>query len=428
MEYNSYYEQPKEPKKNGGRSMGVVILITAVICLVVGALIAGVIVNNQNNNTQQLAMATATPTTAQTDSGAEVTSTTPVPLTTGSAGYNAGQNPVATIYATLEPSVVSVEVSGIVSSGRGEQTEELIGAGSGFIITADGYIVTNAHVVESATSAQVELNTGEKVDAQIIGYDTIMDVAVLKIEKSGLTPVTLGDSDVIHVGDTAVAIGNMLGSGMTVSSGVVSATNRKVSIDGMTYEYIQTDTAINEGNSGGPLVNANSEVIGIYAAKRTIASYDIYGNATSAEGVSYAIPINKVKDIIQKLITNGKVERPGIGVSVYMLDETSAQEYGVPVGILVSGVTSGSPAYEAGLQANDVITQIDGQTVESLEWFTSLIQAKNVGDTISITVYRDGQYYQASVTIGDLNQMSGEITPEVTPTPAAGENPFLPRP
>ena len=214
----------------------------------------------------------------------------------------------------------------------------------------------------------------------------------------------------MRVGEFAIAIGDPTGRELagTTTFGIIGATAREVNIDGRTNTYLQTDAAVNPGNSGGPLLNMAGEVIGITSAKTVTASYDEFGNAISAEGLGFAIPINDAMKIVSQLITHGYVLRPGIGVSIVTWDALSAQKYETVEGMLVYTVTKDGPADEAGLRPNDIIVEVDGTPVPTQDEFVAHVKAKTVGDTLELKVWRAGEYFDTTLTIGDLNTMGSE--------------------
>ncbi len=258
------------------------------------------------------------------------------------------------------------------------------GSGSGIIISTDGYIVTNQHVVDGATEISVILNTGEEVSAKLIGQDTKTDLAVLKIDtKSELTAATLGDSTQTQVGELAVAIGNPMGQEFSgsVTAGIISAVNRTMTIDNRTYNLLQTDAAINAGNSGGALINQYGEVIGINSVKLS---------QSGVEGMGFAIAISEAKPIIDDLIASGYVTgRPLVGITI---NET-------PYGLFVKAVQDGTGAAEAGLQANDMIIEVDGQKVSSSSEINEIRDKKKPGDTLTFKIVRDGETKEVSVRL-----------------------------
>lgn len=307
-------------------------------------------------------------------------------------------NPPTTVEAIAQddiPTVVGVTTTQL-SQNFFNQTVEQTGVGSGVVLTSDGYIVTNEHVVTaSPNSITVSLNDGTTYPAKLIWSDSNLDLAIIKIDVHGLQAATLGDSDNLTVGELAVAIGNPLGLSFqsTVTSGIVSALNRSIEIDNSIYEdLIQTDASINPGNSGGPLINSNGEVIGIN-------SYKI----TSSEGLGFAIPINIVKPIINEIVAKGSFKETALGVTC--VDKEIAQYYTatsnitLKSGILVVSVESGSGADKAGLKANDIITSVDGTEVDTMLKLREIIYSKLPGDTVSVQYTRNGVSNTVNVTL-----------------------------
>ena len=313
----------------------------------------------------------------------------------------------AEVYAANVNSTVGIVTSAVTTNFWGQQTQSAA-AGSGFIFTDDGYILTNYHVVEGATSITVSTYDGTSYDAKLIGYDESNDVAVLKIDATGLTPVVIGDSDKLNVGDNVVAIGNPLGE-LTFSetSGIVSALNREVTMsNNTTMDLIQTDCAINSGNSGGALFNMYGEVVGITNAKYSSSSSS---SGASIDNIGFAIPINQVYGIVKSIIENGYIEKPFIGVSVLTVsDET--RKYGLPGGASVQSITKDSPAEEAGLQVNDIITKVNDTEVASSTGLVKIVRAANPGDELKLTVYRQGETLELTITVGRQIQSANETT------------------
>ncbi len=324
-----------------------------------------------------------------------------------------------TVYAAnkILPSIVGITVTYNVTTssplfsmfGQGQSsTSEATASGSGIIISDDGYIVTNNHVVDSssestyydisqATSLKVSLYGDDtQYEAQIIGKDAQTDLAVLKIDKTGLTPAEFADSDTVKVGEFAMAVGNPLDLGTSITCGIVSALNRKVQdSDGKTtYTCIQTDAAINSGNSGGALVNSQGQVIGINTLK--VAS-------TGVEGIGFAIPINSTTNVIDQLKTNQTVKRPYIGISGRDLDETTAKRYNLVTGVYVVSVDEYSAAEKAGLKIGDVIIAADGQTITKMTELNDIKNKHSIGDTIKLKINRNGQEKEISLTLGEQN-------------------------
>ena len=315
------------------------------------------------------------------------------------------------------PSVVGIKVTYQISSIFGSSTGEA--TGSGIIISEDGYIVTNNHVVASesssyyaiqeATGISIKLYNDDKTyEAKIIGTDEYTDLAVLKIEKTGLTPATIGDSSKVKVGEFVMAVGNPLGMDYSVTTGVVSAIEREVQSDGNVYSAIQTDAAINSGNSGGALVNSAGEVIGINTLKLA---------GTGIEGVGFAIPISSTTSIISQLIENKTVVRPYIGITGSAIDEYDAQRYNLPQGVYVESVGEDSPASKAGLQKADIITKIEGKEVTTVDQLNRIKYNYNVGDKVKLTVIRGTEELEVEVTLVATPQETTNTQTQPTPQP-----------
>lgn len=315
------------------------------------------------------------------------------------------ENPVVAIADVAGKSVVGVtvrSVSNTVFGGTSTSDSE----GSGIIYTADGYIVTNYHVIEDAISNQsiskvyVTLpNSDEEIEASIIGADSVTDIAVIKIQKEGLSAATFDDSNNLKVGELVVAIGNPLGRELagSITVGYVSALNRTLTSNGRTYKLLQTDAAINPGNSGGALVSSSGKVIGINTVKI---------GATDVEGIGFAIPSNIAKPIVDELIKNGKIVRPYIGISGISLDDNMAKRYNLVKGVYVAKIESSSAAYNAGIKVGDVIVKIDDKEITTIEELNEIKNLKSVGDTVKITVYRDGKNTEINVKLDSDDKTS----------------------
>jgi len=271
-------------------------------------------------------------------------------------------------------------------------------AGSGVIISTDGYIITNNHVIEGATSITVTLYDGTEYEAELVGTDSKSDIAVLKINADNLTAATIGDSSTVAAGDTAIVIGNPLGTlGGTVTNGIISAASREITVDGETMELIQTDAAINSGNSGGGLFDGDGNLIGIVNMKDSGTT----SSGAVIEGLGFAIPINTAMEVAEQLIEYGKVvNRPTIGVYLQTLSQASGQ---YPAGLYITGVVEGSPAEDAGLQAYDRIIAIDDTEVDSYETLSRYLNTKEVGDVITLTIVRDNETQKVEITLGSSN-------------------------
>ena len=295
-------------------------------------------------------------------------------------------------------SVVSINCSAVSTNIFGQKVESA-SSGSGFVITQDGYIVTNQHVIANASSINVTLYNGDTYPATLVGSDSDYDVAVLKINAKDLPAVTLGNSTDVNVGDNVMAIGNPLGElTFSMSSGIVSCVNRAINVEGTPFNMIQVDASINPGNSGGPLMNLYGEVVGIVSAK-----YSSYAD-TTVEGLGFAIPVNDAVKVAQELLENGYVTgRPYLGISYYAVtDAQTAAQLGVNAyGVYIVEVVKGGPADKAGLQAGDRIVSVDGSEVATQSDLGTLMQNHKAGDTIEITVARGGQMQTVTVTLGE---------------------------
>lgn len=309
-------------------------------------------------------------------------------------------SPVIAIAQKVTPSVVGVTTYGTYNYWGRQITNQELGSGSGIIYSTDGYIITNYHVIENATSVTVTLSDGTEYDARIVGSDSSSDLAVLKIEASGLPAAELGDSDELQIGELVVAIGNPLGYENTVTDGIVSGLNRQLTNYTDTMTLIQTNAAINSGNSGGALVNSKGEVIGINSAKLV---------ASNAEGMGFALSINEVKPIVEELISKGHVSRPYLGVSInsqYQVDEATAEKYEIPMGIQIADVVKGGPADKAGLQAGDIIYKVNDTLIQSFDDLSNIIDNSKVGDQLRILANRNGEKITANVTLAEGNAQS----------------------
>ena len=311
---------------------------------------------------------------------------------------------IEAIAEKVTPSVVGVRVTSSVTTGMFGGTQSQVGEGSGIIYTEDGYIITNYHVISEAVenSGTVEIflstDTENSISADVVGYDVSADLAVLKVNQTGLPAIEIGDSDSLKVGQTAVAIGNPGGLQFmgSTSAGVISGLNRTIQLESSgSMKLIQTDAAINPGNSGGALVNSQGQLIGINSAKLA---------ATDYEGMGFAIPINSAIEICDRIIQ--KIGEPtsylGLEISTYY-DSSTLQRMGYPAGVVVYSVTEGSPASEAGLERSDIITKINDVSVTSYAMFNSEKNKYNPGDVITLTVYRQGRTIEVSVTLGTSN-------------------------
>ena len=325
----------------------------------------------------------------------------------------------AQVYAMNVNAVVAISNQGLTTNIFG-QTSETASSGSGFIISADGYIVSNYHVVSGANTLVVITADGKEYDAKLVGYDESNDLSVLKIEAEGLTFAKLGSSDALVEGEKVAAIGNPLGElTSTLTVGYISAKGRRVNTDGTSMEMLQTDAAINSGNSGGPLFNMKGEVIGITTAKYSGTS----NSGATIEGIGFAVPMDDIKGMIEDLKEFGYIKSGYLGVMVQDVAVATAQQYGLPLGALVVEVTPGGCAEKAGLQAKDIITDLGGTKVESLSDLTRALGKYEGGEEVVATVYRSGQTLHLPVTLDSKPKTQEQAQPQPT-QPTQGGNDF----
>ena len=302
----------------------------------------------------------------------------------------------AEVYAANVNSVVSINVTGTNGTNFFGQPVKTASAGSGFVLTKDGFIVTNYHVVKNADTVKVTMYNGDEYDAKYVGGDEDYDIAVIKVEAADLQAVTLGDSDKLNVGDHVLAVGNPLGElTFSMSGGMVSSVNRAINVSGTPFNMIQTDASINPGNSGGPMFNEYGEVVGIVSAK-----YSSTGNE-AVEGLGFAIPINDVFAMIQDIMTNGYItNKPYLGITGGSMTEQMAAQYRYDIkeGVFVYSVEEGKAAQKAGLQMGDVITKVDDHDIRTMEDLTAVKKQYAAGDTSTLTVYRGGQTITVELT------------------------------
>ena len=367
-------EPQKKKKERRKHSNFKAIVATGLICSLVGGGIGGVIGANSVD-------------VSSSGSGASVQL----------VGNSGEISPVIAIAQKVTPSIVGVKTYGTYNYWGQQITNQELGSGSGIIFREDGYIVTNYHVIENATSVTVTLNDGTEYDARIVGSDSSSDLAVLKVEANGLPTAEFGDSDELQIGELVVAIGNPLGYENTVTDGIVSGLNRQLTNYTDTMTLIQTNAAINSGNSGGALVNSKGEVGGINSAKLV---------ASNAEGMGFALSINEVKPILEELISKGHVSRPYLGVTInsnYQVDEDTAEKYEIPMGIQIADVVKGGPADKAGLRTGDIIYKVDDTLIQSFEDLSDIIDNSQVGDQLRVLANRNGEKITANVTLTEGN-------------------------
>ena len=284
-------------------------------------------------------------------------------------------------------------VSIICSSPAGRSS------GSGVVLSEDGYVITNYHVVEGASSVQVLLTDGRYLQASMIGGDKLSDLAVLQIAAENLIPAEFGDSDTLRVGDTVVAIGDPLGVELrgTMTDGIVSAINRDITTEGRTLTLIQTNAALNSGNSGGPLINCYGQVVGINTMK-----IGDYVSAAGVEGLGFAIPSTTVKLIVDQLISQGYVSgRPELGIQGVAVPEFYQYYYRMPAGVYVNAVVSSSDAAKKGIEVKDIILAIDGERISTTEQIEAILYNHQPGDTVTVIIYRGGYQYEVDIILGE---------------------------
>jgi len=384
--------QPQKKKKANGKRIArsAVALVLAAAMGFAGGFVGARFGGSSKIVIQQVAPSSTTASSSDSTDGS---------ITSASAsGSSLSTEQVADM---VSPSVVVITTEQVVYSQWSwyGQNQVESGAGSGVIISSDGYILTCAHVVDGASTITVTINDKDYT-AALVGEDTTSDIAVIKIDADGLTPATVGDSDSLKVGQSVMAVGNPLGElGGTVTGGMISALNRSVTIQGSsstnTMSLIQMDASVSPGNSGGGLFNMNGELIGIVNAK---------SSSSDAEGLGFAIPINDAIKVAQELLENGYVTgRPYLGITyVAVEDSQTAAQLGVNAyGVYVVDVVKGGPAEKAGLKAGDRIVSVDGSEIASKDDLGTLMQKHSAGDTLSITIARDGQMQTVSVTLGE---------------------------
>ena len=276
--------------------------------------------------------------------------------------------------------------------------------GTGVVLSEDGLILTNTHVIEDCDRATVTLYDDSVYEAKLVGADSISDVAVLKIEATGLPAASFGDSGSLMVGDKVAAIGNPLGETfrMTLTDGIISAIERGINYNGHSMTLLQTNTALNEGNSGGPLFNMYGQVVGVTNMKM-MSSY------SSIEGIGFAIPSATVKSVVNALVADGEVRgRPSVGITIGGIPDNASDYYSIPGGVYVSDVTEGSDAEAKGIQPGDIITHVNGQPVSTIDEVGAIKNQFNVGDSLTFTIWREGETFDVDVVLMDTNDIYGK--------------------
>lgn len=390
MGENDFVQKFNYSKNSNRKQIATTVVASFVSAVVGGACALGVYVGLNKEPAKALE-------TSKTNTGSIVETSNPNLSQVSLTNYS--DTAIYTAQKAL-PSMVSISVEYDVNYMG--MKKAVAGSGSGVILSEDGYILTNNHVISSADSSsfyQVSDAKSIKVkiygddteySAEIIGTDSQTDLAVLKIDKTGLTPAELGDSSSVQIGEFVLAIGNPYNLDYSVTAGIISALNREMTVENTTYNVIQADCAINSGNSGGALVNSKGEVIGITTLKLA---------GDGIEGVSFAIPVNETVPIYKELIEKGKISRPFVGISGIDLDEATAIRNGLTKGIYVDSVVSGSGAEDAGIMAGDVIVSFDGKDVSTMDELNAIKNTKNIGDKIEIKLYRKSELKTFTITL-----------------------------
>ena len=411
--YEPQPRPPKTPKDRRGKGFGRTVLS---LCLVAAMVAGGCLITARSvNNTWRENTAKTTLELEQKIQELErqIQEKNDTPAVSGSAVSSSGYLTPAQVYQQNVDSVVAVSVT--VRAQSFGQVVEGSSSGSGFILTEDGYVVTNYHVVEDGTSVSVIMNDGTELEAKVVGADSTNDIAVLKVEAQNLPAVTLGSSSELTVGDMVVAIGNPLGElNSTQTVGYVCGKDREITTGGTVINMIQTDAAINPGNSGGPLFNMKGEVIGITTAKYSGTT----SSGASIEGIGFAIPIDDIQGIIGDLRSYGYVTGAYLGVTVQDVASEFSSAYGIS-GAYVVSVEPGYAAERAGIQPKDIIVALGGQEVTSITTLTRALRSYKAGDTVEMTLIRSGERLTVTVTLDERPQSLGSAGT----TPSQGEMP-----
>lgn len=414
-EWNSKPGKKKKPKKPGNRKVKYIVAgVVLVLVAFIGGVAAGGARSDSQADTQEKQAAVQD--TLPDDSTKVTISKT---KTTGE-GEDADDGKTSTqIYQEVSPSIVSIVVDDIMLGSEA--------SGSGVIMSKDGYVITNQHVVSGGNKFTVVLDDGTQYEAELIGSDEQTDLAVLKVDpKEELTPAEFGESNELSVGDRCYAIGSPGGIEYqnTFTGGFVSAINRDVTINDRVMTLIQTDAAINPGSSGGALINKYGQVVGITSSKLSSSSME----EASFEGMGFAIPMSTAEEIVNKLIAYGRVTgRPAIGISGYDIDKNTAQYYDVPQGVLISSVDENSDAYEQGVQANDIITKVNGKEITCMSEINEIKEKLSAGDELTLTVYRSGKSKDIKITLmdeADLSSNSSSSSQQQENGYGYSQNPF----
>ena len=393
-------EEPKKKRKTWLKITALLLALAIVASLgrtLLRSAISGLEARNQDSNTAEPEPAkTGTETPQKTDDAPYSRELAPLPDTL--LTYDSGKTLTAQEVYGMNVDAVCGIATEVTTNVFGQTTSTAV-VGSGFVLTEDGYVVTNNHVVESTNNVSVKLHDGSTYPAEIIGGDSLSDVALLKIEAKGLSHVAVGDSDTIAVGEGCIAIGNPLGElTFTMTGGYVSALPREINISGKPISMFQTDAAINAGNSGGPLFDMAGNVIGITSAKIS----GITGSGASIEGVGFAIPINEALRVVYDLQEYGYVRgRAFLGVTVKELDAATADVYGLPVGPIVQSVVADSCAEKAGIAVKDIILAFNGRTIKTYTQLMSALNKCSAGDEVTLHIYRAGAELDVTLTLDE---------------------------
>ena len=407
-----YYDQnrvyPVRPSKPPRRPWRAVLLLACTLLLLAGAGLCLRILLDMGANNQALASPAPTPGYSREEEWldwweeqeASAETTVERAPTGGQATLTLLPQPEGEPHSFQE--IYQENIQSIVSIWG--ESDRSYSFGTGVVLTEDGYVITNAHVIQGCSGVEVTLQDDRSYKALLVGMDSQSDLAVLKIDTDGLRPAILGDSALLEVGDSVVAIGNPLGQELrgTMTDGIVSAINRDVSVDGYTMSLIQTTAALNSGNSGGALINRYGQVVGITNMK-------MYAYDDTVEGLGFAIPTATVKAVADVLIRDGVVTgRPSIGITCYTVTEEMAEAYEIPVGVCVDEVKAGSDAEAQGILPGDVIVKANGLTVTDIDQLLTLKEGLKAGDTLELVLWREGEYLDRTITLVEQYVLDGD--------------------
>lgn len=403
-----YGTGPTDPPKNRGALVALMLILIIFLCGIVTMLSLLNIrlfqeLKTDKQEHQELAISfTTEPTEKVMEQTVTTESPEPAAVSAPSATMNLQAAPkgidnipqsgglsLQEIYTRNIPSVVSITCQGSRSAS----------SGTGVVLSADGYIVTNAHVVENANTVSVQLTDERSFTARLVGCDDISDLAVLRIDCTDLTPAQFGDSTTLRVGDTVVAIGDPLGAAFrgTYTNGIVSAINRDVDVNGRTMTLIQTNAALNSGNSGGPLINCYGQVVGINTMK-----IGAFTDTAGVEGLGFAIPSTQVKEIVDQIVSQGYVSgRPTLGITGESLSTFYQHYYRMPAGLYITEVDAGSDAEKKGIQEGDMLLYLEDTRVTSMDDLKTAVYDCEVGQTVEVIIYHRGQQYKLELTLSE---------------------------